>query len=264
MSDSFFKGYYYKHQKDENVLCLIVGKSATEEFIQVITKDFSCNIPLIGNNCFSDKGVVLNIDSAEISLCGKIQYGDLTPIKYDIMGPFKFLPMECSHGIVSMAHKLEGSIMLNGKEINFDGGIGYIEKDEGKSFPSSYIWIQANAPEDNFSIMCSVANIPFMGFSFRGCICVFIYNGKEYRFATYLGVKVLECNKNKILLKQGKYTLGITIEENRGHKLNAPVKGEMKRKIVETVSTPAVFYLYKKDQLIFEIRSDSASFEYEG
>lgn len=259
----FFEGYYYKHQKGDNVLSLIVGKSNTEEFIQIITNDFSCDVPFIGENSFSKKGVKLNIQTDKVTLIGEISYKDLTPIKYDIMGPFKYFPMECRHGIISMYHKLSGKVILNGIEIDFTDGIGYIEKDSGTSFPSSYVWVQANDFTDKCSVMASVANISFMKFSFKGCICVIIYNGVEYRLATYLGVKVLLCTRNKIILKQGKCKLIIKIDENAGHRLNAPNSGEMTRTIIETASCSAEFTFYIKDKLIFNKKSNHTSFEFE-
>ena len=41
-----------------------------------------------------------------------------------------------------------GSLEINGAEISFEGGKGYIEKDWGRSMPSDWIWIQSNHFED--------------------------------------------------------------------------------------------------------------------
>ena len=55
------------------------------------------------------------------------------------MGPFRFIAgMECSHGVISMMHSLEGTIEINGEIVDFSGGTGYIETDRGRSFPSAY------------------------------------------------------------------------------------------------------------------------------
>ena len=134
----FFKGYYYKHQKNNNVISFIVGKANNEEFIQIITNDKSYNVPFIGQNKFSTDGIDLNIMYDDLSVKGKLTYSNLSPIKYDIMEPFKFFPMECKHTIVSMRHKLEGKLNFNGKELDFSNGIGYIEGDSGRSFPKNY------------------------------------------------------------------------------------------------------------------------------
>lgn len=260
---NYFEGYYFKHQKGEHTLCIIAGRSNSEKFIQVITENFSKKIPFTKGNRFSSKGIILNIQTEEISLTGKIRYENLSPIKYDIMGPFCLFPMECRHGIISMRHKLKGKVKLNGEEIDFTGGVGYIEKDSGCSFPSSYVWVQANDFSPACSIMASVATIPFCKMHFRGCICVIQYEGKEYRLATYCGVRVVLCTQNCIILKQGKYRLEIRIKDNNAQRLSAPDSGEMTRTILESAACQAEFRFYKKGSLVFHLFSRHTSFEYE-
>lgn len=260
---NYFEGYYYKHQKGNQTLCIIWGRAGSERFIQVITNDFSEKVPYTKGNIFSTEGIILNIHTSRLSLSGKIRYRELCPIKYDIMGPFKFFPMECRHGIVSMYHRLDGKIVLNGEEIDFTGGRGYIEKDSGHSFPSSYAWIQANDFSEPCSIMASVASVPFCCFHFQGCICVIQYRGKEYRLATYLGVRVISCTSKRILLKQGKYRLEIRIKNSNGHELSAPRNGKMERNILENPSCPAEFTFYIGEKVVFYLHSQHASYEYE-
>lgn len=259
----FFKGRYYKHQKGNQTLCIIAGETKEERFIQVITNDFSEKVPFTSGNHFSEQGVVLNIQTPQLSLSGMICYGELSPIAYDVMGPFRFFPMECRHEIVSMRHSLVGSVNLNGEVIDFTGGIGYIEGDSGYSFPSSYVWIHANDLNVPCSIVTSVARIPFAGLRFQGCICVLQYGGSEYRLATYLGVKVLICTNKRIVLEQGVYRLDIRIDGRNAHSLAAPQGGQMVRTIQETVSCPAEFRFYVKGKQVFCLMSEHASFEYE-
>lgn len=121
-----------------------------------------------------------------------------------------------------MKHTLKGAVMLNGERIDFSGGTGYIEKDSGRSFPSEYTWIQANDFPEDASIMAAAAKIPFLGMHFQGCICIIQYQGIEYRLATYLGVKIVKCTPNRILLKQGKYALKIRIKNENSRELAAP------------------------------------------
>ena len=46
------------------------------------------------------------------------------------MGPFAFVPfMECYHGIVSMDHIIQGELEIDGVNIDFSNGRGYLEKD---------------------------------------------------------------------------------------------------------------------------------------
>lgn len=258
-----FEGYYWKHQKGSHTLCVITGHTEAEDFIQIITGDGAWQVPFTEGNHFSKRGIVLKIQTPELSLTGKIGYRELSPIRYDIMGPFRLFPMECSHGIVSMQHRLSGSVRLNGEIIDFTGGRGYIEKDSGTSFPKSYTWIHANSFRVPCSIMAAVASIPFCGGNFQGCICVIQYRGREYRLATYLGVRVLECTDRRILLKQGCCRLEIRIRGEEGQSLRAPARGNMTRTILESASCPAEFLFSVRGKILFRLRTRYASFEYE-
>ena len=110
--------------------------------------------------------------------------------------------------------------------------------------------------------MASVADIPFAGLSFTGCICVVYFNNTEYRLATYLGVKILACSESRIVLKQGELRLEIEIGTGPGHKLIAPFRGEMVKEIRERIICGAQFRFFKGGELLFDEWSENASFEY--
>lgn len=271
---AYFEGWYFKHQANGRTLALIPGKSIDEAFIQVVTNNeaYYITYPLsdyhksdvvdIGGNIFSDSGILININRPELKLKGEIDYENLVPIKGDIMGPFKFFPMECRHGIMSMNHDLSGCVKLNGETYNFDGGKGYIESDSGKSFPDSYTWVHCNDFKEDCSITAAVAKIPFYGLKFWGCICVITLNGKEYRLATYKGVKIVICEPGIIELKQGKYCLLIKVHSEGGHSLPAPRFGKMNHAILEDISCQASFKFTKGKQVLFDSLSHQASYEY--
>jgi len=114
----YFEGSYFKHQNNGKTLAVIPGKSMEEAFVHVVTdtEAYFITYPLvdyqkeavltIGNNIFSESGITLDIDRPELKLVGEINYGELTSINGDIMGPFKFFPMECPHGTRSTRHHL--------------------------------------------------------------------------------------------------------------------------------------------------------------
>ena len=211
----FFKGWYYKQEKGGQAVAFIPavhlsGDGKGTASIQVITEDNAWNFdfPLdtvrlsdkkdtiqIENNYFSPKGFRVNLigkkDGKPVKIEGRIAFGNIAPLKGDIMGPFRFIPfLQCRHGVVSMSHKTKGSIQINGDSINFHGGRGYAEKDCGCSFPSYYFWSQCGwYDRQECSVMVSVADIPLAGCHFPGCIAFVYFGGKEYRLATYLGVK---------------------------------------------------------------------------
>ncbi len=268
MARGFFEGYYFKHQKGRETVAFIPGRASSGAFIQVITNEKSFSMAFdvismgstiqIGGCTFSKDGIQLNNER----LKGSIQYADITPIEYDIMGPFKIFPMQCRHGVISMFHTLSGSIEIDDVPYNFDGGRGYIEKDSGRSFPKRYVWIHCNDFEEKCSIMAAIADIPFLGIHFMGCICAVVHGQKEYRFATYLGVKIQHCSKNGITLVQGKNRLEIEVAKNSAHALYAPTKGQMTNMIHESNNSAAQFKLYVDDKLVFHKASYNVSYEY--
>lgn len=273
MASKYFEGWYLKHQKDDNTVALIPGFADNTAFIQIITNTHSYNISYpnsnnkqdkdirIGNCVFSKSGIKINIDD-NINVFGEISYSNLTPIRYDVMGVFKYFPMECRHGIVSMHHNLSGQINIDGNSFDFTNGIGYIEKDSGTSFPKTYLWVQCNDFSSKCSIMASIADIPFWGHNFNGCICIIIHREKEYRLATYLGVKIECFSDEKIILKQGKYRLEIYIIKSDGNILYAPDQGRMTRTIRESASCKARFKFFIKEEMLFDYESNHASFEF--
>ena len=270
-----FDGMYYKHQKAEHTVAIIAGLSTgNHAFIQIITNDKSyyLNYPVsvckfgeiieIADNIFSSDGVKININENSVLISGEIKYTELTPLKYDIMGPFGYLPMECRHKISSLHHRLDGGLSFNGNFIDFTDGIGYIEGDSGKSFPKSYAWIQFNDFTEKACVSVSIADIPFAGLRFQGCIGIVYVDGVEYRMATYLGVKIICCTENRIVIKQGKFCLDIEIGAGTEYKLIAPDKGDMTREIRECIVCEAKFRFMKGQLILFEQQTERASFEY--
>ena len=270
-----FEGWYYKHQAGDRGFAIIPGRAKDHAFVQVVTLDQAYHITYprsayqktdilrVGANTFSTSGVTLDIHRPELTLTGEIRYTNLTPIRGDIMGPFQYFPMECRHGVDSMNHSLSGTVTLNGTPIDFTGGQGYIESDSGRSFPSGYTWVQCNDFAADCSIMAAVAWIPFYGLRFRGCICVVHFNGREYRLATYNGVKIRRCAPGSIELQRGKYRLQIIIDTRSGLSLPAPRGGAMSHTIRETLFTAARFRFTEGNRILFDEQSKHASYEYE-
>lgn len=285
---SYFEGWYFKHTNEEELLAFIPGINIDETgsrkaFIQVISSEGSyqvnynyhdsyisedCLFVRIGGNEFSKQGLKINISNQESGLpfqCyGKLHYTHLTPPKSDIMGPFRFVPfMECNHGIISMRHRVIGTIYLNGKAFSFHDNMGYIEKDWGASFPEKYFWLQCNDfKTDKASIMIAVAEIPFLGSKFTGCICSVYLREKEYRLATWNGVKIRKLTKNEIIIKQGDYLLEINLEPSTGHSLLAPDMGIMSRMIKETILGTVNFKFQIKNKTVFHETSRNVSYEW--
>lgn len=282
---SYFEGWYLKHQNNAGqVLALIpafhidhAGRRTAS--IQVISnhgtwwleypaaqfqadqKQFGVHI---GRSRFSYQGIDLHIEQSGLSLRGTLTYGPFTSLRSDIMGPFRFFAgMQCSHGVLSMGHSLRGTLELNGKEIDFSNGIGYIETDRGRSFPSSYLWTQCvwGAPEGG-SLMLAVATVPLPVGSFTGCICSVFYRGREYRLATYQGAKIEEWSSSGATVRQGKYRLKVELLNACGQALHAPVEGCMERTIHESLCAQVRYCFWCGKGLLFQHTDPYAGFEY--
>lgn len=270
MARSRFEGWYFKHQKGNRMLAFIPGRSAAGDFVQMMSPQGARQFPV--KEITVENGVILagkcrfSAGGCEIDLpgvCGELTYGPLQPLRSDIMGPFRFLPMECRHGIISMDHGLAGTISQEGRSYDFDGGAGYIEMDSGISFPSDYLWMQCNTFPEKCSIMVSVANIPLGPGKFRGCICAIIHGGCEYRFATYNGVRLRTVTGEHLCLTQGKFLLEIDMQpRDRGHVLASPVKGVMSGAVRECCNASVRVRLWEAGKLIFDLSSDAAAYEW--
>lgn len=261
-----FEGLYFRHLAEGRLLALIPGRSAQGAFLQVLTESAAYQVPFgleayqktgkaalcVGSNRFSHKGISLNLRTRDLRLTGSLTYGPWTPLRYDIMGPFRCVPMECRHQVLSMLHTVSGQVVLNGTLLPFDGGLGYVEGDRGRSFPSQYGWFQAFDGPKRASIMISAAQIPFLGSSFWGCIAVVWLDGREYRLATYLGARVEALTEQRIGLAQGGWRLEAEVLSPRAHPLQAPINGQMTRVIHESGAVPARVRFSKGDLVLFE------------
>ncbi len=298
----YFEGWYFKHvtADSKHTVAFIPGISIdgadSHSFVQVIIspdiKTYYFKYPLeafsttdepfsvsIGESLFSMEGCRIALHNASqnpsqgISITGETHFSDLTPIESspctpNIMGFFAYIPnMECNHGVLSMNHHLNGNIeMGEHQSLDFTGGKGYVEKDWGTSFPSEYIWIQANHFEnDQHSFMCSIATIPFGPFSFKGLIANLRVDGIEYRFATYNGTKVtnlaIETNRVRFDLTKGPVTLTCEAVLIEAGALKAPQKGEMLRTIKEGLSGEVTLILKRNGHPPLVLKSACAGIE---
>ena len=261
MKNKFF-GIYYKYQSKDGYTIAVISSTSNEgEMIQIITPEGGYIVDDISSVKVSFEEIVFDVHQDDIDITGNIKCSPLLKPKKDIMSYYRYLPIECKHNIYSMHHKLSGSIVINNKTICFDEGDGYIEGDQGRNFPHQYLWF--NASNDGIAITVAVATIPLGLISILGITSLIVYKGKEYRFGIYNSAKVKKKSKDEVIIAKGKYVLTINmLEDIDGHKLKAPIKGDMTRYIHECPSLKARIILKKKDELIFDIIHPYASYEY--
>ena len=282
---AYFEGWYFKLQtRGGEALALIpalhqdaaLRRSAS---LQVITREgswwleypaaeFGASAERLriraGANIFTDKGLRVSADAPGLRLRGAVGFGAFTRLVSDIMGPFRFLPgMECSHGVISMTHALEGALSINGRTLDFTGGTGYIETDRGRSFPRAYLWAQC-AWGGRSGFMLSAATIPLPLGGFTGCICALVHGGHEYRLATYRGARVEHWSGGGAVVSQGRWLLTAQLLGSGARPLRAPVRGSMGRTVHESVGTRLRLRLMRGGETVVEHTDECAGFEYSG
>lgn len=279
--DNYFCGWYFKCQSETQSLALIPALHVTGGepscSLQLISNEGQWNLPLpsahakmekdrplaaFDNAVFTPEGMELDLHTPSFSASGSLRFGPPSPIRYDIMGPFRYVPfMECRHSVYSMSHRVDGSLTVNGTEYVFQDGQGYMEGDRGRSFPQHYAWTQCFFPGG--SLMLSVAEIPIGPARFTGVIGIIQMDGKEYRLATYLGARAVKVKEGQVIIRQGALTFSATLLESSGHPLHAPQNGAMVRTIRENISCRARYCLREKGTTILAFESPNASFEFE-
>jgi tocopherol cyclase len=218
----FFEGWYYKiisadrkqrwavipgifhhpdREKRHSFIQVLDGQNSKVIYHRFPIESFrastsSFNIK-IGQNAFHSQGFSLDLSEKNQTIRGTLNFGELYPwpislFSPGVMGPYRYAPlMQTYHGILSLDHKIWGSLKINHSEVDFSGGRGYIEKDWGKTFPRGYIWMQSNHfPEEGISLSASVATIPWLTGWFRGFVVGLLIRGTFYRFTTYLGSRI--------------------------------------------------------------------------
>lgn len=293
----YFEGWYFKclNESGDVALAMIPGVAMDSvgnkhSFIQVLDgKDHTATYHKfefesfqydpnrfdvrIADNHFNSSSISLRLPELE----GELRFANQSPwpgsfLSPGIMGPFAFVPlMECYHGIVSMDHSISGSLQYRGQSISFDKGRGYIEKDWGKSFPSAYIWLQANHfSRERISLKVSVANIPWLGSSFVGFIGGLLIDDKLYQFTTYNGSHIQKSYADKekvfITLENKRYRLEIHAQRDHATELASPIAGHMDGRISESMTSAVDIRLIQKSngQLLLSDHSQHAALEVAG
>ena len=268
ISRKYFEGWYFKivNEKEDQALAVIPGIAMDENgqkqaFIQVLdgkrkqahyqkfnfdrfssaAQRFQVNID---KNYFSQDQLKIDLPylNGELNFIGHCPW----PSKWyspGIMGPFSFVPfMECYHGILSMNHRINGTLTYQNEIIDFTNGKGYIEKDWGHSFPEGYCWMQSNHFSDpEIAVKSSVAKIPWLGSAFVGFIAGVWLHGSLVPFTTYNGTKLIQSKISEKEVQQvmenKNYRLELFAKRDEATSLASPIQGFMDGKIQESMTS---------------------------
>jgi len=296
--NSYFEGWYIKvvNASRDGAYAIIPGISMDDRgsqhaFIQVLdgiaAKAWYYSFPesdfhpdpnrfalCIGPNRFESDGIFLDLPllSGELRFTNRFPWPG-TLLSPGVMGWYSFVPrMECYHGVLSMDHRIAGTLYRRDRkeEVSFDGGLGYMEKDWGRSFPSWWIWLQSNhfSGGGRNSLMVSVARIPFMGSHFNGFLGAWLFEGTLYRFTTYHGARLtsrLEGENLYITMTQGPRRLEISGSREAGSgELRSPIRGEMTGKVNESLQGILEVSFYVGDRLVYRDTGHMAGLEVAG
>ena len=236
----YFEGWQFRHQAPGGEtlslfpLLRIDKAGNTEAVIRVESREGAWSVSCPGESfqaseglfqiwvqgsLFNRKGLWLDLRSGGITLCGELRYGPFTPLKYDLMGPLGALPVfPMRRGVISMGHRLEGVLLLNGRRIDFTGGAGFIETFRGTGRPSASLWSQSIWREERSnSILVSVERMPTLTGPRINCLCAVLYGGREYRLASYRGASVERRPTEGAVIRQGALRLAVEPEREGAH-----------------------------------------------
>ncbi len=271
-------GVYKDHDPalDDAFVMVLDGRSNRVAYHDYPATDFAAGRDSftirVGPNFFASEYLTLNLPT----LSGHLTFDGLAPWPVSwrapgIMGWYGWFPMECYHGIVSLDHAIAGSLDDGQRRVDLDGGRGYIEKDWGRNFPRTWIWLQANHfDEPAVSLTASIARIPFYGRVFPGFIIGLLLDSHLYRFATYLGSTLekvrLDGRQVQMIVRSKEAALEISAVQGRTALLPAPTPGQgMVPRVSESLD--GLVHIQLKDAqgaIIYEGQSRQAGMEIEG
>lgn len=300
---NFFEGWYFKIVDKDNLykFAFIPGisfgqnKSENHSFIQIVDSynneykylrfsenDFKYNNKNfkigVRSNIFSLDKISLNLKYKNKTIKGHLSFKKNIKWKDNLLNPgsmgfYNYLSfMECYSQVCTLNGDIIGKLQVNEELVDFTGGKVYIEKNWGKSFPKSWVWIQSNNFKNpTVSVTCSLATIPFPIKDFRGFL-IGVTIGKEfYRFTTM--------NRSKLTIKNiGKDIELIAINKNLKLTLNTytnrdnfvlcmgPKNGNMIPLVKETLSAKVYMTLedIKENKIIYKGAGHSCGVEYGG
>lgn len=293
---TFFEGWYFKLECPEQAftLALIAGISMNktgerEAFIQYLIKpggesvyhafkldefkasenEFNLSI---GSNQFSMDGIKLELPELKGNLVlVNHQRWPKSILKPNIMGPLGYWPgLNCYHAIVSMRNSIKGQLKYKDQTIVLDDGLGYIEKDWGKSFPEKHIWMQCNRfSNQQTSLSLAIAPVQILGQSVLAYAVILKLNHRDYLFTTYHLSKFKgsgDAEDLRLEFKSRQHQLEIRASMKDSQAMRIPNLEGMKGLVHESLEASIEFVLKDRTDsaIIAKDRSAEAAMELSG
>lgn len=221
---------------------------------------FCCRI---GKNHFDRTGIRLWVRRDGLCAEGELRFGRFAAPRYDAMGPLSLLPLlQCRHSIFSLRHEVTGKLQINGESYRFESGAGYAEGDRGRDFPSRYFWTQSSFGQSG-AVVLAVAAVPMLGRTFDGVLGMVLLQGRQYRFASYLGARVAAISNEGAVVVQQNLRLTVRVLSHTPLQLRAPSGrgGVMSRQIGQSLTARVAFRLEEKGRALLDFVSETAGLE---
>lgn len=222
----------------------------------------------IGMNQLSEEKMVLDLNTETLRVKGTFYFDTFRPIrrsvlKSNIMGFLSYLPNECNHSIISMYHKVQAQVEINGKRMILQDANGYIEKDWGTHFPKRYVWCQSMNSQGD-SLVFSHATVPMLGRFATGFFALLHLHGDEYRFSSIEFSRMLDFHTRAegfdAYFRKGNTHVQLACTAYNPIPLRAPRAGAMDQFIKESLDGKLELVL-KKDGKVNFFKSHRASMD---
>jgi tocopherol cyclase len=229
----------------------------------------------IEENLFSPERLILNVRGDHRRIQGELIFKNRHPwpvrlFSPGVMGWYAFVPtMECYHGVLSMDHTIEGTLTVDGHDVDFSGGRGYMEKDWGVSFPLTYVWLQCNHfHQHNVSVMVSVAHIPWKKRTFRGFLVGLLMEGRFIRLTTYTGAVIghLSVSDHEVSMTchDRRIQLELKAKRRAGGTLYGPDGIQMHQHVSESLCSDVSLTVRERNQILLQSIGHPAALEVHG
>lgn len=302
---NFFEGWYFKivqpysgytycfipgvfltnkEEHSHSFIQLIKGHEGSFKYLKYKKDDFNASSSefnlQVGESFFSLDQIRLNINHEGECILGTLYFENIIKWPDSIINPgsmgfYNYLGfMQCYSQVCVVDGSTRGKLIINGEKVDFTGGKVYIEKNWGKAFPYSYIWVQGNCFKGgDGAVTCSIGHVPlpFPFKSFTGFLIGVKIKDQFFKFTTINRSDLsINCESEKLILEASSKDYVLKVEANYNKEgfmdLYAPRDDNMIPIARETLMGNLNVLLYDKREgvIIFSDSCTSAGIEFSG
>ena len=238
---------------------------------ELITSKYEMDFSF-GENSFSEKGINISVDQKGLKGSGNIRFSEFMKypskgLRRNLMEYFSFLPFQhIYYAIISMQHKINGSVSINGQTLNFDNGTGFIEKTWGKYYPESWLYVGCNTftlPDTFFVMTASTINLVFT--KMLSNIGYFYHKGELINVSFYTKARFTKFDhQGKVLffeITKEKHRIEISLIPRNKGKIKIPSATD-NRYVSESADSTLHLNYFVNNELILSTEGEHAEFDF--